>query len=404
MRKKLEEEVSHTQAGFRKNRGTRDHIFNLHMIIQKYREANIGLHTCFIDYSKAFDCVNHEKMWRTLHDMNFQPKLVNLIKSLYKDQQSAVRLEGGTSEWFPVTKGVRQGCILSPHLFSLYTEGIMRDVEYDIRKGEYNEPKMQGLPIRDLRYADDTALLSTTPKGLENLIKSVKVHSENRGLYLNVKKTKIMDSDKCKNQAVIEIEGEEIERVNSFEYLGARIEADGKTTPEIRRRLAMATSKLKKMEKIWKGQCTQTKLRILKSTIFPIATYGCEAWTINRTDSKNITAFEMKCYRKILRISWTQKIRNEEVLSKIGIEAPTLFQTVKKLKLKYFGHIKRHETLEKHILEARTEGKRGRGRPTRRWEQDIEEWLGTTTTQAGRLAGDREKYRRKVQEATSNSG
>ena len=74
------------------------------------------------------------------------------------------------------------------------------------------------------------------------------------------------------------------------------------------------------------------------------------------------------------------------------------------MKLKYFGHIKRHETLEKHILEARTEGKRGRGRPTRRWEQDIEEWLGTTTIQAGRLAGDREKYRRKVQEATSNSG
>jgi len=190
--------------------------------------------------------------------MNFQPKLIDLIRSLYEGQQSAVRLEGGTTDWFPITKGVRQGCILSPHLFSLYTEGIMRDVENDPRKDAYDEPRIQGMPVRDLRYADDTALLSTTPKGLENLIKSVKEHSEHRGLYLNVKKTK------CKDQAIIQVEGEEIERVNSFEYLGAKIEANGKTTPEIRRRLAMATSKLKKMEKIWKGQCIQTKLRILK--------------------------------------------------------------------------------------------------------------------------------------------
>ena len=158
---------------------------------------------------------------------------------------------------------------------------------------------MQGLPIRDLRYADDTALLATTPKGLDNLIKAVKEHSEQKGLHLNVKKTKIMDIDRCGEEAVVLIDGEEIERVNSFEYLGAKIEANGKSAPEIRRRLAIAGSKLNKMEKIWKGQCIGTKMRILKSTVFPTATYGCEAWTINNADSKKITAFELKCYRKI---------------------------------------------------------------------------------------------------------
>ena len=142
-------------------------------------------------------------------------------------------------------------------------------------------------------------------------------------------------------------------------------------------------------------------LRILRSVVFPTATYGCEAWTINNTDSRQITAFEMKCYRKLLRISWTEKISNETVLSRLGIKAPTLLQKIKKLKLVYFGHIKRHESLEKHILEAKIEGRRGRGRPARRWEQDIEEWMGTTTTQAGRLAEDRSLFRRNVQEATS---
>jgi len=94
----------------------------------------------------------------------------------------------------------------------------------------------------------------------------------------------------------------------------------------------------------------------------------------------------------------------KKVLSRIGIESPKLLQTIKKLKLGYFGHIKRHDSLEKHIMEAKIEGKRGRGRPMRRWEQDIEDWLGTTTTQAGRVARDRVLFRWKVREATSCKG
>ena len=151
-------------------------------------------------------------------------------------------------------------------------------------------------------------------------------------------------------------------------------------------------------------QCIETKVRVLKSTVFPTATYGCETWSINKTDAKKITAFEMKCYRKILSIQWTERITNKEVLTKIGIGRPILLQNVKKLKLGYFGHIKRHETLEKHILEAKVEGKRGRGRPTRRWEQDIQEWLDMTITEAGRLATDRLKFHKKIREATSWKG
>ena len=104
----------------------------------------------------------------------------------------------------------------------------MREVEHDSRNRAYNEPTIQGLPIRDFRYADDTALLATTTRGLEDLRRSVKEHSEQKGLHLNVKKTKIMDTDKCKKEAVIKLD-EEIERVNSFEYLGVRIEANGKS-------------------------------------------------------------------------------------------------------------------------------------------------------------------------------
>ena len=109
----------------------------------------------------------------------------------------------------------------------------------------------------------------------------------------------------------------------------------------------------------------------------------------------------MKCYRKILGRSWMEKVTNKELLSRLDMKTTMLLQKTKTLKLKYFGHIKRHETLERHILEARIDGRRGRGRPTRIWEQDINDWMDMTTTQAGRLAEDRILFRQKVQEATS---
>ena len=245
------------------------------------------------------------------------------------------------------------------HLFSLYTKGIMREVSLDHRKDDYEESTIQGVHLKDLRYANDTALLSTTPTGLEKLIKSVKEHSDEKGLFLYTKKTKILEIDKLIKEARIAIDGEEIERVSNFEHLGARIEANGKSTAKIRRRLAMARTRFTKMISIWKGQCKKTKLRFLETVVFPTALYGCEAWTINNTDAKRITSFEMKCYRKILRMSWMKKVTDKEVLSRLDMKTTMLLQKAKTLKLKCFGHIKSHETLERHILEARIDGRRG---------------------------------------------
>jgi len=116
----------------------------MRMIVQKYRGVNSSLHTFFIDYSKAFDCENNQEMWNTLTEMNFDPNIILLIRPLNEGQQLAMQLEFGATEWLPVTKGVRQGCMLSPHLFSIYTEGIIRGVGRDHRKEEYDEPILQG--------------------------------------------------------------------------------------------------------------------------------------------------------------------------------------------------------------------------------------------------------------------
>ena len=276
----------------------------------------------------------------------------------------------------------------------------MRNVAHDERHSRYDEVKINGQKLRDLRYADDTALLSTTDTGLKRLVEATKEHSEEKYLMLNIKKTKIMDSDKCVTKTAIKVGDDSIENVEHFEYLGASFYGDGRSKNEIRRRLAIAKQKLKNMKMFWKGQSIVTKMRVLQSCIFPVAIYGCEAWTPLEADIKRLLAFEMACYRKILNIPWTAKVTNEEVRLRLNITCSHLFKHFKKQKLSYFGHIKRHSTLEKTVLEGRVEGKRKRGRPRRRWVDDIAEWMKMSVVKAGGLALDREAYRRSVWAAT----
>ena len=186
-----------------------------------------------------------------------------------------------------------------------------------------------------------------------------------------------------------------------FDYLGSLITQNGDGIKEIRRRLGMSTKKLKSMEKLWKGSNAETKLKFLRALIFPIATYGSETWSLSKEAEKKINAFELRCYRKILRIPWTEKRTNVSILTELGnIPEEWLQNTIVSRKLKYFGHVKRHDCLERDIYEGIIEGKRGRGRPRRRWSKDISERLNTTVTEAGRRAQDRDAFRRAVRDAT----
>ena len=123
-------EIPDAQAGFRKGRVTRDQIANIHWIIEISREFQKNIYFCFIDYAKAFDCVDHNKLWKILKELGIQEHLICLLRNLYAGQQATVRTENGTTDWFQIGKGVHQGCILSPHLFSLYAEYIMEMLDW----------------------------------------------------------------------------------------------------------------------------------------------------------------------------------------------------------------------------------------------------------------------------------
>ena len=163
-------EIPDVQAGFRKGRETRDQIVNIHWIIKKAREFQKIIYFCFIDYAKDFDHVDHNKLWKILKEVGKPDHLTCLLRNLYAGQEATFRTAHGTADWFQIGKGVRQGCILSPYLFNLYAEYIMRNAGLEEAQAGI---KIVGRNISNLKYADDTALMAESKEELKNLLMKV---------------------------------------------------------------------------------------------------------------------------------------------------------------------------------------------------------------------------------------
>ena len=158
----------------------------------KKQELQKNIYFCFIDYAKAFHCVDHNKLRKILKEMGIPDHLICLLRKLYASQEETVRTGHGTTDWFQIGKGVRQGCILSTCLFNFYAEYIMRNAGLDEAQAEI---KIARRNINNLRHADDTTLMAKSEEELKRLLMKVKEESEKVGLKLNIQKTKIMASD-----------------------------------------------------------------------------------------------------------------------------------------------------------------------------------------------------------------
>ena len=179
------------QVGFRKGRGTRDQIANICWITKKAREFQENIYFCFIDYAKALDCVDHNKLWKILKEMRIPDHLTCLLRNLYAGQEATVRTGHATTDWFQIGKGTHQGCILSPYLFNSYAEYIMRNAGLDEAQAGI---KIARRNINNLRYADDTTLMAESEEELKSLLMKVKEEREKVGLKLSIQKMKIMAS------------------------------------------------------------------------------------------------------------------------------------------------------------------------------------------------------------------
>ena len=309
----MNHELSDVQAGFRKGRRTRDQIANIHWIIKKAGEFQKNIYSCFIDYAKAFDCVDHSKLWKILKENGIPDHLTCLLRNLYAAQEATVKTGHGTTDWFKIVKGVRQGCILSSCLFNFYAEYIMRNAGLEETQAEI---KIAGRNINNPRYADDTTLMAEREKELKSLLMKVKEESEKVGLKLNIQKTKIMASSPITSW---QIDGETVETVADFIFLGSKITADGDCSHEIKRCFLLRRKVMTNLDSILKSRDIRdiTKVHLVKNMVFPVVMYGCESWTIKKAESQRIDAFELWHWRRLLRVPWTARRSNQSILKEI---------------------------------------------------------------------------------------
>ena len=225
--------------------------------------------------------------WKVLKEMGIPDHLTCLLRNLYAGQELTVRTRHGTTDWFQVGKGVHQDCILSPSLFNFYAGYIMRNARLDEAR---NGIKILRRNINNLRYANESTLMAESEEELKSLLMRMKEESEKAGLKFNIQKTKIMASGPITSW---QLDGETIETVTDFIFLGSKITADSDCCHEFKRRLLLGRKAMTNLDRIIKSRDVPllTKVHLVKALVFPVVVCGCESWTIKKTESRRVECF-----------------------------------------------------------------------------------------------------------------
>ena len=360
IRAKIRPQISEEQFGFVAGKGTSNALFTLRILMERAIEVQKDVFTCFVDYEKAFDKVKHEDLFNMLKTLDLDGKDLRLLRNLYWNQNAAVRVANEESMRQEIKRGVRQGCVLSPDLFNLYSEVIMRELV------ELEGIKIGGRNLNNIRYADDTVLVADSEDKLQRLVQALVQASGERGLKMNTSKTKVMIISKGNEgtRTHINVNGEELEQVSRYKYLGSVVTEDGRCLEEIKTRIAIAKTSFNRIKSLVTNRSISIGLRkrFIKSYVWSTLLYGCESWNINKEMERRIEATEMWCYRRMLRISWADRVTNEEVLQRAGA-GRELMRVIRQRQLRFLGHVMRQKQLESVCVTGKVEGRRGRGRP-----------------------------------------
>lgn len=370
------------QAGFRAGRSCVDNMFCITQIAEKIAATHGKLHLTFVDLTKAYDHVPIDRLWYVLASTPINATLINAVKQLYTNTTACVKYCGATSDAFPTTKGLRQGCAISPTLFNIYLQEALKEWR--------KKCKNMGIPLNEttlytLHFADDQVVLSQDAEDMEYMTRKLIEQYQEWGLTVNMEKTQYM---------VIGEEGKDLQLNNGmvikaceeYTYLGSKIHISGRMDREIQNRITKGQQTIGALNGIlWSKAISKKQKSRLYSSIFKsIILYGCETWQINKSQEAKLNTIAMDFLRRSARISRMDKIRNDRIRDIMMIEKPFI-EDIQQKQLGWFGHIKRmQETrLPYQILHWQPYEKRKRGRPKTTWESGINKAMSERNLQLG---------------------
>ena len=398
-----EEIIDEGQAGFRMGRGTIDHVFTFAQIIEKFWEKEKDIYCAFIDFRQAFDSIWREGMIEVLKQWGLEQKILETIRRLYENTSAQVRKGNLLTEEFKTSGGVIQGCPLSPHLFNLYLEWVIRLALEDYEGGI----EIGGVKISNMRYADDIVLVAETREELQRMVELVEEQCSRYELVINRDKTKCMKIGREREALNIQLAGGEVEQVNEFKYLGVYFTEDGKMERTVQDRISMGQKAFGRLGRVWKDRniSRKLKIRLLRAIVIPTVLYGAECWVLKKREEKKLAAFEMKCLRRICGVRWEDRITNERVREMAGVE-DTILIRVEDIQRRWFGHVQRMDLNRwpKKVLNGQVAGNRPRGRPRDSWLKKFKKLNdGKAIQQLAHMAQDRniwKEWRHRMQDPT----
>ncbi|KAL6491468.1 hypothetical protein MHYP_G00018130 [Metynnis hypsauchen] len=311
LKKALDQRLRSEQAGFRQDRSCTDHIATLRIIIEQSIEWQSPLYTTFVDFEKAFDSIDRETIWKLMQYYGIPPKLISIIQQLYEDSSCQIMHNGKLTNPFTVKTGVRQDCMLSPTIFLIVMDWIMR------RTTEGNNTGIQWTftkQLEDLDFVDDVSLLSHKQQHAQSKLARLAEEAEKTSLKINTRKTEVMRLNN-KQERPLQLQGEDLKETDHFIYLGSVVNTDGGADEDVRSRINKARLAFNTLRPIWnsKALSQRSKIRIFNTNVKAFLLYGSETWQVTNTISNKLHIFINKCLRHILNIRWPEKISNTEL-------------------------------------------------------------------------------------------
>ena len=408
-----------SQSGFRAGRGTIDMVFAARQLQEKCIEQHCDLYTTFVDLTKAFDTVSRDGLWRIMEKFGCPRKFIAIIRQFHDGMTARVLDDGEPSEPFPVSNGVKQGCVLAPTLFSMVFSAMLSDAFRDCESGIniryrsdgklFNLRKLQAVTkiketiVRDLLFADDCALNAGDEQEMQQYMDKLSSACDNFSLTISTKKTEVMYQPAPGNQYLdpqILVNGQMLQAVESFTYLGSTLSHNATIDREITNRISKASSSFGRLRKtVWerRGIKLATKLKVYQAVVLTTLLYGCETWTVYRKHERQINHFHLGCLRNLLHIRWQDKVPDTAVLKQANI--PSVTTLIRKAQLRWAGHVARmaDDRIPKQLLYGElSNGKRKVGGQKKRFKDSLKVSLkdfciNTDTWES--LAADRPAWR-----------